>query len=189
MMTKLQTDRLVLRFWKEEDLDLFAKLNRDPRVMKYFPAPLSKAESDQMVKRMQSRLKERGWGFWAVSETRTQNFIGFIGLNPIEQSTLPVHFAPATEIGWRLAFDYWGKGYATEGAKAALKYGFQALRLNEFVSFTATQNKRSRRVMERIGMQHDPADDFDHPKLPEGHPLRRHVLYRISAKEWKKTSC
>ena len=156
MMTKLQTDRLLLRFWKEEDLDPFAKLNADPHVMEYFPSPLSKTESDQMVKRMQAGLEERGFGLWAASEIRTQNFIGFIGLNAVEQSTLPVHFAPAIEVGWRLAFDYWGKGYATEGAKAALKYGFQALRLKEVVSFTAAQNKRSRRVMERIGMHHDP---------------------------------
>ncbi|MCB1107597.1 MAG: GNAT family N-acetyltransferase [Chlamydiia bacterium] len=184
-MPHLQTDRLLLRFWKEKDLDPFAKLNSDPRVMEYFPAPLSRTESDQMVKRVQAQLEEKGWGLWAVSELKTENFIGFIGLHAVEQSTFPVHFAPAIEVGWRLAFDYWGKGYATEGAKAALQYGFQSLCLNEIVSFTATQNKRSRKVMERIGMHHDPADDFDNPKLPEGHPLRRHVLYRIFAKEGK----
>lgn len=102
-------------------------------------------------------------------------------MNAVEQSTLPVHFAPAIEVGWRLAFDYWGKGYATEGAKAALKYGFQALRLSEVVSFTAVQNKRSRRVMERIGVHHDPADDFDNPKLPEGHPFGSLIAICISA--------
>ncbi len=186
-MTKnanLKTERLVLRQWREDDLELFARMNADPRVMEYFPATLSKEESDQMAKRMEMKIAERGWGWWAVSVPGVAEFIGFIGLNNVDKSNLAAHFTPAIEIGWRLAFDYWGKGYATEGAKAALSYGFETLDLSEIVSFTAVENMRSRRVMERIGMHHNPSDDFEHPKLPEGHPLRKHVLYRLNQKEW-----
>lgn len=175
----IQTERLILRQWCEEDLEPFAMVNADPRVMEYFPAVLSREESDQMMKRMQTKIKERGWGWWAVSLKAEKKFIGFIGLNDIEQATFPVHFAPAVEVGWRLGFPFWGKGYATEGALACLKYGFETLHLREIVSFTAKQNMRSRAVMERIGMHYDPNDDFDHPKLPREHQLSRHVLYRI----------
>jgi 3-dehydroquinate dehydratase/shikimate dehydrogenase len=119
---------------------------------------------------------------WAVSIPDVADFVGFIGL---AEPSFNAHFTPAVEVGWRLAFDHWGKGYATEGAKAALEYGFETLNLNEIVSFTAIQNMRSRRIMEKIGMQHDPKDDFDHPKLPEGHPLRRHVLYRMNQQQWQ----
>ncbi|MGC1877772.1 MAG: GNAT family N-acetyltransferase [Rhabdochlamydiaceae bacterium] len=181
----IKTARLVLRPWRGEDLEPFAKLNADPRVMEYFPSVLSREESDQMVKRMQTKIEERGWGLWAVSVPGIAEFIGFIGLNDVDKSTFPVHFAPAIEIGWRIAFDHWGKGYATEGAGAVLQYGFETLDLNEIVSFTAEQNLRSRRIMEKIGMHHDPKDDFDNPKLPEGHSLRRHVLYRLEKNEWQ----
>lgn len=184
-MTVLKTKRLILRPWKEEDLEPFAQLNADPRVMEYFPSALSREESNQMAKRMQTKIEERGWGWWAVSVPGIAEFIGFIGLNNVDKSTLPVHFTPAVEIGWRLAFDYWGKGYATEGARAALQYGFEMLNLNEIVSFTAMQNIRSRRIMEKIGMHHNSKDDFDHPKLPEGHWLRRHVLYRLEVSGWQ----
>jgi len=178
-MTILKTKRLILRPWKQEDLKSFADLNADPRVMEYFPSLLSQEESDQMAKRMQAKIEERGWGFWAVSIPGVSDFIGFIGLNQIDQSTFPTHFSPAVEIGWRLAFNYWGNGYATEGAMICLKYGFETLHLREIVSFTAAQNNRSKSVMEKIGMHRDPKDDFDHPKLPEGHWLKRHVLYRM----------
>lgn len=180
----IKTERLILRQWRQEDLEAFAKLNADPKVMEYFPSILSKEESDQMAKRMETRIAERGWGWWAVSVPRIAEFIGFIGLNNVDQSNFLAHFTPAIEIGWRLASDYWGKGYATEGAKAVLAYGFENLNLEEIVSFTAVQNMRSRRVMERIGMHYNPGDDFDHPKLPEGHPLRKHVLYRLNQEEW-----
>jgi 3-dehydroquinate dehydratase/shikimate dehydrogenase len=134
---------------------------------------------------MQAKIEERGWGWWAATIPGIADFIGFIGLNNIDKLTFSAHFTPAVEIGWRLAFNYWGKGYATEGAKAVLTYGFETLKLGEIVSFTAVQNMRSRRIMEKIGMHHDPKDDFDHPKLPEGHALRRHVLYRLKQKEWE----
>lgn len=179
------TERLILRPWRKKDLEPFARLNADPRVMEYFPNILSHEESDQMVMRMQAKIDKRGWGLWAVSVPNVSEFIGFIGLNDVDKAFFPVHFAPAIEIGWRLAFDYWGKGYATEGAKACLKYGFESLKLDEIVSFTAVQNKRSRKVMEKIGMHCDPKDDFDNPKIAEGDRLRPHVLYRLRNNEWK----
>lgn len=177
----IQTERLILRQWCEEDLEPFAKLNADPRVMEFFPSLLSREESDQMVKRMQTKIEKRGWGWFAVSLKANEKFIGFIGMNDVDKASFPVHFAPTVEVGWRLAYPFWGKGFATEGALACLKYGFETLKLDEIVSFTAVQNMRSRAVMERIGMHHNSQDDFDHPKLPEGHPLRRHVLYRLEA--------
>ncbi len=183
IMNIIRTDRLILRPWKEEDLPSFAALNADPKVMEYFPATLSKAESDQLAQRIKTKMDEKGWGLWAVSVPGIADFIGFIGLNREDSFSAP--FTPAVEVGWRIAFEHWGKGYATEGAKAALAYGFETLHLGEIVSFTATQNMRSRRVMERIGMHHDPKDDFEHPKLTEGHPLRKHVLYRLSQGEWQ----
>ncbi|MDN3506649.1 MAG: GNAT family N-acetyltransferase [Simkaniaceae bacterium] len=176
----LQTERLILRSWKEEDLKPFAALNSDPRVMEFL-LPTSRNESDALAQREQKRIEERGWGLWAVEVPGVADFIGFIGLNLIlaEHNSLPPHLTPAYEVGWRLAFDHWGKGYATEGAKAALKYGFETLNLKEIVSMTTMQNKRSRAVMERIGMHRDPKDDFDHLKIAKDHPLCRHVLYRI----------
>lgn len=176
----IKTERLILRQWKEEDLEPFARMNADPRVMEFFPATLTREESNQMAKKVQTRIEERGWGFWAASLIETGEFIGFIGLEDVLFKAI---FTPAVEVGWRLAFDFWGKGYATEGALASLLYGFEKLKLKEIFSFTAVENRRSRAVMERIGMRYQ--GDFDHPKLPEGHPLRRHVLYRI---EKEKTS-
>lgn len=178
----IKTERLVLRRWRREDLEPFAKLNADPRVMEYFPALLSRQESDELAKRIGAQWEEQGWGPWAVSVPHVADFVGFIGLI---KPSFDAPFMPAVEVGWRLAFDDWGKGYATEGAKAVLAHGFETLHLGEIVSFTTVQNMRSRRVMERIGMHHDPKDDFDHPKLPEGHPLKRHVLYRLSHQEWR----
>ncbi len=181
----IKTERLILRPWRSEDLEPFAQLNADPRVMEYFPSTLSKEESDQMAKRMRARIEERGWGLWAVSVPGIAEFIGFIGLNDVD-ANFEAPFTPAIEIGWRLAYDYWGRGYAIEGAIACLRYGFEKLNLEEIVSFTAIQNRRSRSVMEKIGMHHNPKDDFDNPKLPEGHPLRHHVLYRLNTNEWKQ---
>ena len=179
----IQTDRLILRQWKEDDLEPFAQLNADPRVMEHFPYVLSREESDQLAARNQTKIKENGWGLWAVSVPGLAEFIGFIGL---AEPTFDAHFTPAVEVGWRLAHPFWGKGYATEGALACLKYGFETLNLEEIVSFTAVQNKRSIAVMERIGMHHDAKDDFDHPKLPKEHKLSRHVLYRLKSSEWQK---
>ncbi|OGN55311.1 MAG: GNAT family N-acetyltransferase [Chlamydiae bacterium RIFCSPHIGHO2_12_FULL_44_59] len=178
----VRTKRLILRPWQESDLEPFAQLNADPRVREYFPGILSREESDASVKLMSNHIEKCGWGFWAASLIETGEFIGMIGL---EDVYFKAHFTPAVEIGWRLAFDYWGKGYATEGAQAALQYGFESLNLNEIVSFTTLENMRSRHVMKKIGMHHDPKDDFDHPKLPEGHPLRRHMLYRLNKTDWK----
>lgn len=179
----IRTDRLVLRQWTNADLEPFACLNADPKVMEYFPGLKTKEESDHSVSLMSAHIEKCGWGFWATSLAETGEFIGFIGLEDVHFKT---DFTPAVEIGWRLAFKHWGKGYATEGALASLRYGFETLKLDEIVSFTAVANMRSRAVMERIGMHHDSKDDFDHPKLPEGHPLRRHVLYRLEKDEWKK---
>jgi 3-dehydroquinate dehydratase/shikimate dehydrogenase len=180
----VKTERLILRPWQESDFEPFAKLNGDPRVREYFPRVLSAVESDASIKLMSNHIERFGWGFWAVSLIQTGEFIGFIGLEDVNFFAPFNEFTPAVEIGWRLAFSHWGKGYATEGALACLKYGFETLNLKEIVSFTPVQNIRSRTVMERIGMHHDPKDDFDHPKLPDGHPLKRHVLYRTSFKIW-----
>jgi len=187
-MTTLKTKRLILRPWKETDLAPFAELNADPNVMEYFPSTLSRQESDNLARRIQAKMEERGYGMWAVAIPGVADFIGFIGLNNEDKSSFPAHFTPAVEIGWRLASEYWGKGYATEGAQAVLAYGFENLNLEEIVSFTAVQNMRSRRIMEKIGMHHDSKDDFDHPKLPEDHVLKRHVLYRLKQQEWRKNT-
>jgi len=173
---ELRTSRLLLRRWRDDDREPFAALNADPTVMEHFPAPLRREESDALADRIQSGLEERGWGLWAVEVPGTASFVGFVGLNP---ATFDAPFTPAVEVGWRLAREHWGRGYATEGARSALDVGFDALALDEIVSFTTHGNTRSRQVMERLGMRHDPADDFDHPNVPAGDPLRRHVLYRL----------
>jgi RimJ/RimL family protein N-acetyltransferase len=180
---EVNTERLLLRRWRDEDRESFARMNADPLVMEYFPAPLTRAESDALVDRIESHFADRGWGPYAAEIRRTGEFVGFIGLSvPVFRA----HFPPCVEIGWRLAAEYWGKGLATEGARAALDYAFTKLRLSEVVSFTTVDNLRSRRVMEKIGMTHDPGDDFDHPDIAEGHPLRGHVLYRLRNAEGTK---
>jgi RimJ/RimL family protein N-acetyltransferase len=171
----LQTSRLRLRPWRDEDLDPFAELNADPRVMEFFPSTLDRGESDALVLRIRDHFARRGFGQWAVEVPGVADFIGFVGLSV---PRFEANFTPCVEIGWRLAREHWGQGYATEAARAALEFGFRDLALEEIVSFTTTANLRSRAVMERIGMTRTPADDFDHPAIPEGHPLRRHVLYR-----------
>jgi ribosomal-protein-alanine N-acetyltransferase len=155
-------------------------MNADPRVMEYYPAPLTRAESDALIDRIQAPFNHRGYGLSAAELRDTGEFIGYIGLSvPTFEAhfTSPAH--PATEIGWRLAADHWGRGLATEGAAAVLNYAFTDLGLAEVVSFTTAANLRSRRVMEKLGMTRNPTEDFDHPSLPAGHPLRRHVLYRV----------
>lgn len=175
-MTEPVTERLLLRRWRPEDRERFAALNADPVVMEHFPAPLDRAASDDFADRNERHVDEHGWGLWALQARATGRFLGFTGL-AVPRFEVP--FTPAVEVGWRLARDAWGHGYATEAARAAVAVGFEELGLDEIVSFTAVGNVRSRAVMERIGMTHDPADDFDHPALPEGHRLRRHVLYRL----------
>lgn len=175
-MTSLRTERLLLRPWRDADREPFAALNADPEVRRHFPSTLDRAESDAEADRHAERLVRRGWGLWAVEVAGGDAFIGFIGLAPAPPL---VPFNPSVEIGWRLARSAWGHGYAPEGARAVVDHAFGVLGLDELVSFTAVGNTPSRRVMEKIGMTHDPADDFDHPNVPEGHPLRRHVLYRL----------
>lgn len=175
-MSELRTPRLLLRQWRQADLEPFAALNGDPEVMRHFPSPLTRAESDALAEREAILIGLRGWGLWAAEVTKTNALIGFIGL---AEPGFDAHFTPAVEIGWRLARRHWGKGYATEGARRALAFGFDDLGLEEIVSFTTVANTKSQSVMERIGMTHDPADDFEHPLLPPGDPLRPHVLYRV----------
>lgn len=174
-MAPITTERLLLRQWYEEDLAPFAALNGDPEVMRYFPATLTPAESDEFARYIQGLIALQGWGLWAVEVRGGAPFVGFVGLN---RPRFEAHFTPAIEIGWRLDRPYWGRGYATEAAAAALAFAFDELGYAEVVSFTSLLNKPSIRVMRRLGMTHDPADDFDHPALADG-PLRRHVLYRI----------
>jgi RimJ/RimL family protein N-acetyltransferase len=173
----LETNRLCLRRWRMDDRVPFARLNIDPRVMEFFPGPLSREESDALADRIEAHFQRNGFGLWAVEIPGITRFAGFIGLS-IPSFEAP--FTPCVEIGWRLAAEHWNHGYATEGARAVLEFGFQSLQLEEIVSFTVPENVRSRRVMERIGMTHSASDDFEHPALPEGHPLRRHVLYRLA---------
>ena len=173
----LVTDRLCLRGWQEEDLPAFAALNADPRVMEFLPKVLSREESDARAAQIIDHFNQHGFGLWAVEVKGGADFAGFVGLNV---PAFAAHFTPCVEIGWRLAYEHWGCGYATEAARAALGFAFGTLRLKEIVSFTVPANVRSRRVMERLGMTHSPGDDFEHPSLPVGHRLRPHVLYRLS---------
>jgi len=152
-------------------------MNADPRVTEFLPTPLDRDASDAMIARMEAHFERHGFGLWAVEIPGVAPLAGYVGL---QRSPFDASFTPCVEIGWRLAADTWGKGYATEGARTALRYGFQTLGLREILSWTVPSNERSRRVMEKLGMTHDPRDDFDHPLLPEGHPLRRHVLYRVT---------
>jgi RimJ/RimL family protein N-acetyltransferase len=176
MPPALTTARLILRPWRESDREPFQALNADPRVMEFFPAPLTPEQSDQAIVRIQHHFDTHGFGLYAVELIETKAFIGFIGLSV---PAFKAAFMPAVEIGWRLACNHWGRGLATEGAQSVVHHAFQTLKLPGLVSFTSTANLRSRRVMENIGMAHDPTADFDHPSIPEGHPLRAHVLYRL----------
>jgi RimJ/RimL family protein N-acetyltransferase len=171
----MRTERLLVRRWQESDRAPFADLNADPEVMRHFMSTMPREQSDAFVDKIEAGFEERGWGLWALEVDGA--FIGYTGLQPV---SFDAHFTPATEIGWRLARGAWGHGYASEAARAAAAFAFADLELEELVSFTTAANTRSRAVMERIGMTHDPADDFDHPALPEGHEQRRHVLYRLT---------
>jgi ribosomal-protein-alanine N-acetyltransferase len=175
MHTVLSTPRLRLRPWRESDFAAFAALNADPAVMEHFPSIATREESDAMARRIMAKMEARGWGLWAIEVIGGEPFVGFTGLNvPDFDST----FTPCTEVGWRLARSAWGRGYATEAASAALAFGFGELGLEEIVSFTALTNRRSMAVMERLGMRRD--GEFDHPRVAEGSPVRRHVLYRLA---------
>lgn len=171
----LQTDRLILRAFRDEDRDAFAALNGDPRVGDWLGGAIDRAASDAMVDRINGHIAEHGWGLWAAERRADGRLIGMIGLSTVKAEALPV--GPAVEMGWRLAHEAWGGGYATEGAKAALAWGLANLDVPEIIAFTATSNLASQSVMTRIGMTPDPSRDFDHPRLAEDHPLRRHVVY------------
>jgi RimJ/RimL family protein N-acetyltransferase len=178
----LHTNRLVLRQWTDNDLASFAQLNADPQVMEYFPATLSRAESDDFANTIRSLIEARGWGLWAVEAPGQAAFIGFVGLHrPADD--LPC--SPCVEIGWRLLKAYWGKGYASEAASAALGYAFEQIGLDEVVSFTAVINKRSQAVMQKIGMSNT-GQNFRHPRVDPVSPLCEHVLYKIFSQDWKQ---
>lgn len=174
-MAELTTDRLLLRHWRDSDLDPWADMNADPEVREFFPTVLTRDESAASMTRFQADLESRGYGWWALEVRATGAFVGFTGLDPVDDG-LPF---TGVEIGWRLARSAWGHGYASEAARAVLAYGFDALELPEILAITAVGNVRSQAVMRRIGMTRDAADDFDDPGVPEG-PLRRSVLFRIS---------
>lgn len=174
-MVYIETERLVLRDWQKEDLTIFVRMNQDPRVMEYFLKPLTEEESRNFYERIQREIEEYGYGLFAVEVKISGEFIGYIGLH---HTTFEADFCPCIEIGWRLCAEAWGKGYATEGAMACLDYAFGSLQVPELYSFTSLPNRRSERVMQKIGMQK--IKEFDHPLVPSGHELLRHLLYRIA---------
>jgi RimJ/RimL family protein N-acetyltransferase len=180
---ELHTPRLILRRWRPEDRAPYAALNADPEVMRFFPSTLTRERSDAHADRIERHFAEHGFGLWAVEVPGEVAFIGFVGL---DVPTFDAHFTPAVEIGWRLARTHWGEGYATEAAWAVLHDAFCRVGLAEVVSMTAVPNEPSQRVMQRLGMHRDPQDDFDHPNVAAGHWLRRHVLYRLTADEWRR---
>jgi RimJ/RimL family protein N-acetyltransferase len=177
----LRTPRLVLRPWRDDDLEPFAAMGTDPAVMEHFPGLLSRAQSDALVERLRGRLVQHGYTFWAVEAPGVAPFIGLCGLAyQAYEST----WTPGIEIGWRIARAHWGQGYAPEAASEALRFGFDEVGADEIVAYTVPPNAKSRRVMEKLGMTHDPARDFDHPELPADSPMRRHVLYGLRRDAW-----
>lgn len=181
----LRTGRLLLRPWRPADRAPFAALNADPQVMEFFPGMLTEEASDALAERCAAGIRTRGWGLWAAELPGIAPFIGFIGL---AQAGPGLTCSGLVEVGWRLAAAYWGNGYATEGARAAVQFAFETLALPEVVSFTAVVNRRSQAVMERLGMRRDDAG-FDHPRVPEDSALRRHVLYWLSRDAWRFVEC
>ncbi len=179
---ELTSPRLRLRRWRTQDLAPFAEMNRDPEVMRYFPALLEPAQSAALMQRIQAHFARHGYGLWALERTNSGAFIGFTGLLHVG---FGAPFTPAIEIGWRLARAHQGQGLAREAAQRVLAYAFEELKLDEVVAFTPQGNQPSRRLMTAIGMQHDEAGDFEHPALSAGHPLRRHVLYRLARADWE----
>lgn len=181
-MIELKTKRLKLRQWQESDFPLFANINADLEVMAHFPSTMSQTQSNEMAKRIQALISERGWGFWAIEKKKTHEFIGFVGLH---EPIMELPFSPCVEIGWRLAKEHWGKGYASEAAKEALKFAFGPLSLAKVYSFTSTSNLKSRAVMERLKMVNT-RQNFEHPQIPPGNLLREHVLYEITRERWNR---
>jgi RimJ/RimL family protein N-acetyltransferase len=181
----LRTARLLLRRWKVSDLEPFALMNADAKVMECYPNVLTFEQSQSMIERIESRFDNEGFGLWAVEVIATGDFIGYVGLGPAKFDS---HFTPCVEIGWRLASSHWGKGYAPEAAEEVIGDAFGRLELEELVSFTSKLNLKSIRVMKKIGMINEPQDDFLHPSLEDGHHLKPHVLYRLSKKSWSGKS-
>ena len=180
-MLILKTERLILREWNEADREPFARMGADPRVMEFLGETVSREQSDDMADRIEAHFKAHGFGLYAAELEESGEFIGFIGL---AVPTFEAAFTPCVEIGWRLAVEYWGAGLATEGAMEIVRHAFEELGLLELVSFTAIRNERSRRVMAKLGMTHDATENFDHPGVAAGDPLRRHVLYRLTREKW-----
>ena len=180
----MTTERLILRRWRQSDREPFARLNADARVMEFMPGILSEEGSNSLAERIEAHFQQHGFGLYAAELRCNGNFIGYVGLSV---PSFHAAFTPCVEIGWRLAADYWGQGLATEGAHEVVCYGFEVLDLSELVSFTVPANTRSIAVMKKLGMSNDPKGDFDHPSLPGGHPLRRHVLYRLGRSAWRST--
>ena len=185
MTISLETRRLAMRPFTMQHLDDVAAMNADARVMEYFPATQTRAESEEFLKRLLAHQAQYGFAPFALHLKSDDRFVGFTGLI---RAAFEADFTPATEIGWRFAHAAWGQGLGPEAAQACLAFGFNDLALDEIVSFTSVQNFRSRRVMEKIGMRHNAAEDFDHPNLPRGHALRRHVLYRLRREEWNASN-
>lgn len=175
----LETERLILRPWKEQDRSLFARINADPVIMEYMPRTLTPADSDKLVDRFEKHFKKYGFGMFAVERKKDGTFMGTVGLNTVE---IKVPFAPAVEIAWRLDYEYWGKGYATEAAQRLLDLGFSGLNLKEIVAFAVHDNTRAVHIMEKLGFVHDPKADFQYPGLTKDHPLGSFVLYRLKKK-------
>ena len=182
-MHTLTTPRLTLRRWCAADLAPFAALNADPRVMELMPAPLTRAQSDAFAAWAAADLTARGWGLWAVAERANDELVGCVGLSV---PSFRARFTPCVEILWRLAAPHWGKGFATEAARACLALGFGTLGLDEIVAFTVPANARSLAVMQRLGMTRDAGGDFAHPRLPPGHRLAHHVLFRLTRAAWRR---
>jgi len=178
----LETERLILRQWRDDDYPVYTRLTSDPEVMRYFPSLLSSEESIGQAHRLKNKIAEQGWGFWAVEVKEKGEFIGFIGLSAVDENSGIPH-APMIEVGWRLLATHWGKGYATEGAKRAIQYAFEELDVSEVYSFTALINEPSQRVMIKSGMKNT-GEDFKHPKLPSGDKLACHCLYLIKREDW-----
>ena len=179
---ELDTPRLRLRTWRDDDLTAFAEMNADPEVMRHFPACMSREESDALAARIRQHFQDHGFGQWIVERLDDGRFVGVLGLQNL---SFAAHFAPAVEIGWRFMPRHWGQGLACEAAQAALTFAFERLLLAEVVAFTVPANLRSQALMLRLGMQRDPHDDFEHPRLPVDHPLRLHVLHRLGRAEWE----
>ncbi|WP_068829116.1 GNAT family N-acetyltransferase [Pseudomonas sp. BMS12] len=181
MTATLSSERLILRPWRDADLDALAAMSADPEVMVHFPATLDRVGSAELLGKLTAHQAAHGFTFWCLERQADGRVIGFTGLARV---SFAAPFVPAVEIGWRLARPFWGQGYALEAARRALDFAFDDLDLPEVVSFTVPANQRSWGVMQRLGMRRDPADDFEHPNLPPGHPLRPHLLYRIARDDW-----